>query len=105
MLPAFIIAVVFSVPLAAIIGAYIVKLRRMELEAGGGEGRETDARLRALEAENRDLRTRVEVLETIVTSDDPRAAAKVRMVSSATDYDDDAVPASTHQKRRTREGT
>ncbi len=69
MLPVLIVAIVFSVPLAAILGSFWVKVKRMEFEAGG---RDFEPRMRALEAENRELRQRVEVLETIVTSDEPR---------------------------------
>ncbi len=79
MLPALIVAIVFSVPLAAILGSYWVKVKSMEFAAGG---RDQEPRLRALEAENRELRQRVEVLETIVTSDDPkRASTRVRVAA------------------------
>lgn len=71
---ALILLIVFSVPLAAIVGGYWVKVKRMELESGG---RDLDPRMRALEAENRELRQRVEVLETIVTSDAPRTRVRV----------------------------
>ena len=56
---ALIVAIVFSVPLSAIVGAYWVKVKRLELEAGA---KDVEPRLRALEAENRELRERVEVL-------------------------------------------
>lgn len=83
MLPAIIVGIVFSVPLSAIVGAYWVKVKRLELESGG-PAREIDARLRALEAENRELRSRVEVLETIATSDTPSSArTRVRVAASA----------------------
>lgn len=81
MLPVLIVAIVFSVPLAAILGSFWVKVKRMEFEAGG---RDMDPRVRALEAENRELRQRVEVLETIVTSDDPRrGSTRVRATFDA----------------------
>lgn len=81
MLPVLIVAIVFSVPLAAIVGAYWVRVKRMELESGA-PARETEARLRALESENRELRSRVEVLETIVTSDDaPKQRTRVRVAA------------------------
>lgn len=81
MLPVLIVAIVFSVPLAAIVGAFWVKVKRMEFEAGA---RDVEPRLRALEAENRELRQRVEVLETIVTSDEPqRLRTRVRVEAPA----------------------
>ena len=82
MLPVLIVAIVFSVPLAAIIGAFWVKVKRMEFEAGA---RDVEPRLRALEAENRELRQRVEVLETIATDDEPqRLRTRVRVEPAAT---------------------
>jgi hypothetical protein len=80
-MPVLIVAIVFSVPLAAIVGAFWVKVKRMEFEAGA---RDVEPRLRALEAENRELRSRVEVLETIVTSDEPqRLRTRVRVEAAA----------------------
>jgi hypothetical protein len=72
---ALIVAIVFSVPLSAIVGSYWVKVKRLELESGA---KDVEPRLRALEAENRELRQRVEVLETIATSDSP-ARTRVRV--------------------------
>lgn len=80
MLPVLIVAIVFSVPLAAIVGAYWVRVKRMELESGA-PARETEARLRAMESENRELRARVEVLETIVTSDEAPRRTRVRVAA------------------------
>jgi len=81
-MPVLIIAIVFSVPLAAILGAYWVRVKRMEFEAGA---RDVEPRLRALEAENRELRQRVETLETIATDADPaRLRTRVRVESAAT---------------------
>ncbi len=80
-MPVIIVAIVFSVPLAAILGAYWVRVKRMEFEAGA---RDVEPRLRALEAENRELRQRVEVLETIATDADPaRLRARVRVEPTA----------------------
>jgi hypothetical protein len=70
------ILMVFGIPLSAIIGSYYVKLQKMKLESGGGA--DVARRMAQLEAENRDLRSRVEVLETIVTSDEP-ARPRVRV--------------------------
>jgi hypothetical protein len=75
---ALIVAIVFSVPLSAIVGSYWVKVKRLELESGA---KDVEPRLRALEAENRELRQRVEVLETIATSDSP-ARTRVRVDAS-----------------------
>lgn len=93
MLPVLILAIVMSVPLAAIVGSFWVRVKRMEFEAGG---RDLDPRLRALEAENRELRQRVEVLETIVTSDEPRrAATRVRVQPTEAAPEADEVEAAT----------
>ena len=81
-MPVLIVAIVFSVPLAAILGAYWVRVKRMEFEAGA---RDVEPRLRALEAENRELRQRVETLETIATDADPaRLRTRVRVEPAAT---------------------
>jgi hypothetical protein len=68
-----ILGIIFSVPLSAILGAYWVRIKRLDAEGGGA----ADARLRALEAEARELRARVEVLETIATSDHPKGRVRV----------------------------
>lgn len=84
-MPVLIIAIVFSVPLAAIIGSFWVRVKRMEFEAGG---RDHEPRMRALEAENRELRQRVETLETIVTMDDHRGArTRVRVADAGAEAD------------------
>ncbi len=71
---------IFGIPLSAIIGSYYVKLKRMEIEAGGGGNTGALARRVAqLEADNRDARARIEVLETIVTADEPVGRARVRV--------------------------
>ena len=71
---------IFGIPLSAIIGGYYVKLKRMEIEAGGGGNAGVLAhRVAQLEADNRDARARIEVLETIVTADEPAASARVRV--------------------------
>jgi hypothetical protein len=77
---------IFGIPLSAIIGGYMVKLKKMELESGGGAGTDVLRKLAMLEAENRDLKSRVEVLETIVTSDDAIGArSKIRVDAGARD--------------------
>ena len=62
----FVILAVFSVPLAAILSSSWVKVQKLKLESGGGP--ETATRLQRLEAENAELRQRVETLETIATT-------------------------------------
>lgn len=70
------IVMVFGIPLSAILGGVWLKARRMELEAGGsGVGR----RVAELEAQNEDLRKRIEVLETIVTSDEGSSRRRVQL--------------------------
>jgi predicted nuclease with TOPRIM domain len=82
MLDAIIVLIVFSVPLSAIIGSFWLKAKRIEHESGGST---LEPRLRALEAENRELRQRVETLETIVTSDEPhRGSTRVRVQPTQT---------------------
>lgn len=77
---------VFGIPLSAIIGAYMLKLKRMELEAGGGgKGGDLARRVAQLESDNRDARARIEVLETIVTGDEPTVGTRARLrVDAAT---------------------
>jgi uncharacterized protein YlxW (UPF0749 family) len=102
MLDAIIVLIVFSVPLSAIIGSFWLKAKRLEHESGG---REFEPRMRALEAENRDLRQRVETLETIVTSDEPRrGSTRIRVQSTQTATPDvvESMPTTTaaHVEKR-----
>ncbi len=99
-MPVLIIAIVFSVPLAAIVGSFWVRVKRMEFEAGG---RDQEPRMRALEAENRELRQRIETLETIVTVDDPRGArTRVRVAAAGAEADVHEVAAEGSQGARRR---
>lgn len=101
---AFIVAVVFSVPLAAILGGYWVRVKRIELESGG-PARELDARLRALEAENRELRSRVETLETIATSDAPRSRVRVTAAEPSRQHEHEhEIPTASAQQSSRRQG-
>ncbi len=70
-----IVAIVFAVPISAIVSRAWLAARRMD--AQGGDKRVVD-RLDVLAAENADLRKRMEVLETIVTIDSP-VATRVRV--------------------------
>lgn len=58
---------IFLIPLAAIIGSFIVKLRKMEIERSGGVNHDE---LRALRDEIVSLRRRMEHVEAIVASDE-----------------------------------
>jgi hypothetical protein len=69
------IVMVFGIPMSAIIGSFWLKAKRLQLASGEGAG--TASRLAKLEADNQDLRQRVEVLETIVTSDTSTARQRV----------------------------
>ena len=94
------IMMVFGIPLSAIIGSYYVKLRRMDLEAGGG-GAAVARRVAQLEADNRDLRARIETLETIVTSDDA-SHARVRVDAGAKSREAVEVGVGADEAKRTR---
>ena len=61
------IVMVFGIPMSAIVGSFWLKGKR--LQAASGETSGTTSRVAKLEAANAELRQRVEVLETIVTSD------------------------------------
>lgn len=65
MIAVFVILAVMSVPLAAIASRTWLKTRELHARQAG------DVHLRLLEREVRDLRARVEVLETIATSGGP----------------------------------
>lgn len=79
-----IIAIVFAVPISAIVAWAKVRLRRIELESGIG-AHDNGQRLAALERENADLRARVSVLESIVTLDEhPPTRVRVDTTTSAT---------------------
>ena len=57
---------IFSIPLAAIIGNYYLKVQKLKL--GGNLSREDVLLLKKTIEENQDLRKRVENLEDIITS-------------------------------------
>ena len=63
MIAVLIILASMSIPLTGIVASTVLKWRRLD----GGSPR-LEGRMRALEAENADLRARLEVLETIATS-------------------------------------
>ena len=75
-----VIAIVFAVPISAIVSWAKIKLRRLELEAGVGGGRALEARVERLEREKADLEERLGVLESIVTMDAPvQARTRIRV--------------------------
>ncbi len=86
-----VVAIVFAVPISAILSAAKVKLRRMELEAGAGGARHLEERCAKIERENADLQQRLSVLESIVTMDAPvPARTRVRVEASQIAADDGA---------------
>jgi hypothetical protein len=75
-----IVAIVFAVPISAIVSWAKIKLRRLELEAGASGNRQLEDRLARLEREKADLEERVGTLESIVTMDAPvQARTRVRV--------------------------
>ena len=75
MIAVLIILAVFSVPLTAIVSSTWLKARRLEIVGGGAQQR---AELLALRLEARELRDRVEVLETIATGGEASRALPPR---------------------------
>lgn len=59
---------IFLIPLAAIIGAFVVKLRKMEIERTDGVN---DEMLRSVQREIISLKRRMENIEAIVAGDEP----------------------------------
>ena len=59
---------IFLIPLAAIIGAFVVKLRKMELERTDGAN---DEIMRSVQREIIALKRRMENIEAIVADDEP----------------------------------
>ena len=91
-----VVAIVFAVPISAIVAWSKVKLRRMELEAGAAGSRALADRLARLEREKADLAERVSVLETIVTMDAPvdartRVRVEAARAAAVASAEDDAA--------------
>lgn len=85
-----IVAIVFAVPISAIVSWAKIKMKRLELEAGVGGNRQLEDKMRQLERENADLQQRVGVLESIVTMDAPAPRTRVRVeATTAAAADDD----------------
>ena len=67
------VIMVFSIPLAAILGGYYVKLQKMKLENGdNSEVGELKKQLGYLLAENEEIKERIKNLEYIATDDSNR---------------------------------
>lgn len=101
-----IVAIVFAVPISAIVSWAKIKLRRMELEAGAGGNRHLEGRLALLEREKADLQERVGVLESIVTMDAPvQARTRIRVeaaqAAAVASAEDDAAALAAAAARRT----
>lgn len=84
MIAVLIILAVFSVPLTAIVSSTWLKARRLEADNGGAKLR---AELDGMRAETRELRQRVEVLETIATGGEPQRALLAPSRASAREAD------------------
>jgi|GEM_PF-1801476 len=74
MVGAIAIIMAFSIPLAAILGSYYVKIQKMKLEnEGGGQSRDALRDLRTevgqLMSENEELKDRVKNLEAIMSDE------------------------------------
>lgn len=69
-----IMAIIFSVPLTAILGRVYLKAKAIDAQRGAGA--DAERRLLALERENAELKARVETLETIATSEPARLPAQ-----------------------------
>lgn len=72
-----IVAIVFSVPLSAILGGIYLKVQK--LRASASPDPRLLQRMAQLEAQNKDLQQRIETLETIVTSTDWDIRRKVQV--------------------------
>lgn len=75
MIAVLIILAVFSVPLTAIVSSTWLKARRLEADGGGAKLR---AELEGMRQQTRELKARVEVLETIATGGEPGSALPER---------------------------
>lgn len=96
------ILAVFSVPLAAIFGAVYLKAQRLKLQAGAAADPRLGARLASLEADNAEMRARIETLETIVTSDDVRPRVRVTPSRAVADEVDAAASSPSAQREQRR---
>ncbi len=75
--PVFVIGILSSIPIVAILSSALIKIKKMELEKLD-RAKQTDLELiqivKALSKENADLKKRMENIETIVTLGEPQNA-------------------------------
>jgi hypothetical protein len=64
---------VFSIPLAAVIGSFYLKIQKLKLEKGGQMGEREMRFLQQTYLENQEMKQRIANLEEIVTSIDREA--------------------------------
>lgn len=100
-----VVAIVFAVPISAIVSWAKIKLRRIELEAGAAGNRQLEERLHRLERERAELEQRIGTLESIVTMDAPvDARTRVRVeaahAAAVASAEDDAAALSQASARR-----
>lgn len=98
-----VVAIVFAVPISAILSWSRIKLRRLELEAGAVGNRQVEERLAKLEREKAELEERVGTLESIITLDAPvpaRTRVRVEAAQIARDDARDEVDAAEASPRR-----
>ena len=105
MIDLLIVAIVFAVPISAIVAWSKVKMRRMELEAGAGGDRALADRVAGLEREKAELAERVGVLESIVTMDAPvdartRVRVEAARAAAVASAEDDAAALAAAARRR-----
>lgn len=105
MIDLLIVAIVFAVPITAIVAWSKVKMRRMELEAGAGGNRALEDRVARLEREKAELAERVGVLESIVTMDAPvdartRIRVEAARAAAVASAEDDAAALAAAARRR-----
>jgi hypothetical protein len=76
--PVFVIGILSSIPIVAILSSALIKIKKMELEKLD-RAKQTDVELmqvvKALSKENADLKKRIENIETIVTLGEPQNAS------------------------------
>lgn len=68
------IVMIFSIPLSAIIGGYVIKAKKMTLDAGGGDETIKDLRKQVgnLMSENEEIKERLKNLEYLISDESRR---------------------------------
>ncbi|MEZ4394928.1 MAG: hypothetical protein R3A48_27955 [Polyangiales bacterium] len=100
-----VVAIVFAVPISAILSWSRIKLRRLGLEAGAAGNRQVEERLAKLEARKAELEERVGTLESIITLDAPvpsrtRVRVEAAQLTRDADRDDDEAEAAPRRAAR-----